>query len=331
MEDVLNKNVGIVFSIASLLVFYTYLKEETDSSKPRSPASIPANYASFKGCEKQELLWDKALSSIHQKLPDYQRMGLAQLVAMAQQELHLKESFYSDFAPEGWKKYLHRRGALAKIKVVAKNNKYTGLFQGAPCGLLRLSLTYKTAGSKPVAPGLALKVLRDGTHSSNISALVSLDGQAKDYNFFKNAMSNIVPMGKDFGQKIVHNLFRRVSNYPEEMLVSDMAKIDSDGLKESRLVTPRQLFFVPGPSLQFLSLEHDVRNDFLKIPAGTMIYKIFAVSDKYVDFNYSNYSDEMATTFLKDSEYVADIVSTSEFIASEFGDDGIFFRHQLRP
>ena len=302
-----------------------------ETQNPRLPASIPNNYEALSACEKQDILWNKVQATTYQELPEYRPVGIAQLVAMSRQELTTKGNLHSDFAPEGWKKYLHRRGALAKVKIVAKNNNYSGIFQGAECALLRLSLTYKTTKSRPVAPGLALKVLRDKTYSANISALVSLEGQGRDFNFFKYPMSNIVPMGEGIGQKIIHKIFRSVSHYPEELLANDMALIDSRGEKAANLIAPRQIFFVPSSELNFSSDEHDVRKDFLNIPEGSVIYQIHVVSDKYSSFNYLNYTAENVSSFLKDSIHVADIVTTSDFFASEFGDDGIFFRHQLRP
>jgi hypothetical protein len=220
---------------------------------------------------------------------------------------------------------------MAKIKVVSLSPKYTGVFQGADCGLLRLSLTYRAAGERPVAPGLALKVLRDGSPSANISALVSLEGQGKDFNFFKNPMSNIVPISDGFGQKLVHKIFRSVSGYPEELVANDMALIDAQGRKSEKVVSPRQIFFIPKADLKFSSDEHDVREDILSIPAGSTIYQLHILADKYLDYDYSKYSPTDVEKFVKESEHVADLVTTSEFLASEFGDDGIFFRHQIRP
>lgn len=325
------KTLTLTFCLLLAGVF-AVLKFDSSAESPRAPASIPHNYEALTGCEKQDALWDKIQSSIYKDLPDYKKLGLPQLVGMGMQALKLKGNLQSDYAPDGWKKYLHRRAAIAKVKILSVSGKYTGIFQGADCALLRLSLTYKTAGSKPVAPGIALKVLRDRVPSANVSALVSLDGQGKDFNFFKNPMSNIVPTGKDIGQKLVHGMFSRTSKYPEELVLQHMAEISSLGKKSSRIVTPRQLFFVPAKSVKsFSSNEHDVRDDFLSIPEGTVIYHLYALSEKYKNFDYSNYTPDMVAKFVTESEHIADIISTSEFAASEFGDDGIFFRHQLRP
>lgn len=317
--------------LVSAFSLTTYFLMDSEPSSPRSPASIPGNYESLKACDKQDIIWSEVEKTQYKSLPEYKKFGLPQILGMSIQKLSVKGNLHADFAPQGWKKYLHRRGVMAKVEIVPKSRKYTGIFEGAECALLRLSLTYRPVGERPVAPGLALKVLRDGQPSANVSALVSLDGQDKDFNFFKNPMSNIVPTGTSLGQKLVHKLFKRVSHYPEELVVEDMASLDSQGEKEQSVVSPRQLFFIPNETLKFSSEEHEVREDIMTIPEGTIVYKIYAVTEKYKDFNYGEYTPEKVTEFLKESEYVGDIVSTSRFLASDFGDDGIFFKHQIRP
>jgi hypothetical protein len=313
-----------------VVLIFSWVEFMVEPPGTRAPAS-PSNYDGLGACQKQDLLWEKVKATSYQELPDFRKFGALELLALSRQEIALKGRHPSDFAPQGWKKLIHGRGALAKVKIVPRNQRYTGIFQGADCALLRLSITFKPSGNKPVAPGLALKVLRDGAGSANISALVSLSGQEKDFNFFKFPLSNIVPTGHDFGQKIVHKIFSKVSGSPEELLANDMAKIDSHGQASREIVAPRQLFFVPQEGLKFASEEHDVRKDFLTIPAQTTIYRIHAASERERGFDYANYTPETAATFLKDSDYIADVVTTSEFIASEFGDDGIFFRHELKP
>lgn len=298
-------------------------------------STAPNDYESKKACEKQDILWQNIEDTTYQTLPELRTFGLKEMIQLGMQAIGEKGRRQSDFAPPGWYKYLHARGAIAKVKIIAKNSQYSGVFQGADCALLRLSLTYRTAENSvlpdmPVAPGLALKILRDGIHSANVSALVSLDGQGRDFNFFTNPMSNIVPIGDKLGQKGVHKIFRKVSSYPEELRLEHMAKIDSRGQSVAEVAAPRQIFFVPS-RLNFPSQEHEIRYDFLTIKPNTLIYKIYAYPIEYQDFNYTDYNAEKAAEFLSKSEHIADIVTTSAFVASEFGDDGIFFRHQLRP
>lgn len=318
-----------------LVVFITYVVVEVvaDPQSRRMPAAAPANYDSLSACEKQTVLWSEIEKSAHdtKNLPAFKKFGLLEILGLAAQELSTKNQNYSDFAPTGWKKYLHARGAIAKVKMVPGNHSYTGVFEGTDCALIRLSLTYKVTGSRPVAPGLALKVLRTDQPSANVSALVALNGQGKDFNFFKNPMSNIVPMGSSFGEKWVHAIFKSYSDYPEELRVDDMATYDSAGNKAATVVAPRQLIFVPNQELGFSSAEHDIREDLLSIPSGTILYKVYAVNQRLKDYDYSKYSLNDLPNFLQDAQFVADIVTTSPFIASEFGDFGILFRHQIRP
>lgn len=311
--------------------FCIFFAMDMDLSGPRSPASIPSNYDSMKACEKQEVLWEQIRSTSYTKeLPDYPKFGALQLLGMSLQELSTKGKRHSDFAPDKWKKYLHRRGSIAKVKLVPHSDKYTGIFNGFDCGLLRLSLTYRPKSPRAFAPGLALKVLRNGTHSANISALVSLNGQEFDFNFFKYPMSNIVPMSSNFGQKMVHKVFKRISDFPEELVVNHMSEVDAEGNKIETVVSPRQLFFVPGDGLNFSFEDHDVRKDFHGISTGTVVYKVYAAPEKYRNYDYADYKEEMKESFVQESEHIADIVTTSEFMSSDFGDDGIFFRHQFR-
>jgi hypothetical protein len=316
-----------VLAIASVVAF---MDSSDESSSLRLPASTPANYSSLSACEKQSVLWNLIQESAYKELPDYKALGPKEIFEMGRQEVAIKGSRFDDFAPQGWKKFLHARASITKVKIVPHQSKFSGLFQGADCGLLRLSLTSAVKLGRPVAPGLALKILRDGTYSTNVSALVSLDGQDQDFNFFQYSMSNIVPIGKSIGQKWVHRIFLNASPYPEELRIREFAEMDQHGRKSAEVVFPRQVFFVPSKKLIFPSISHDVRKDFATIPANTVIYQIRAVSDKHKDFVYADYGPEDVKVLLEDSELVADIVTTSEFIASSFGDDGIFFRHQLK-
>lgn len=314
----MKKNIFIISLIGFVVIcagVYAFINELVEPPALRTPASHPANYESLKACEKQNVLWQKIQETrvTTLPLPELRKFGFFQFLAMTRQELEIKGQNVSDFAPAGWKKLIHSRGAVAKVKLEITDKHYSGVFSGAECALLRLSLTFKPGGSKGVAPGLALKVLRDGTHSANISALYGIDGQGEDFNFFRNTLSNIVDPGKTFGAKMMHNLFEKASPFPEEIKIEDMALIDAAGKQVTNPVIPRRIFFVPTMTNQFLSSEHDVREDFLKIPAGTALYEI-----------------HLASPDGKDLRKVGHLVTTSEFTSSEFGDSGLFFRHQFK-
>ncbi len=291
---------------------------------------LPAQYEQLKGCEKQELLWDKVLKTKHEKLPKYEKFGFIQVVKMSFQSMKKKVNNFSDVSPKGWKKYLHRRGAMAKVKFVPENSEFSGIFQGAECALLRLSLTFDPK-KRGVAPGLALKVFRDKVHSANISALYALKGQGKNYNFFSNPLSNIVPTGSGFGAKLVKKIFEKVTDKAEQLKVDDMSFYNTKGLKNIKSKTPVQLFFVPiySKKSQIKSTPHDIREDLLKIPQGTRLYEVRALGPEFSKVDYSKYKVPMIPNYVKVSKKIGEIITTSEFLASSFGDDGILFRHEV--
>lgn len=331
-----SKKIALITFCGLLLVALAlFLADGDDASvedeNPRELAST-SEYEAMDGCAKQDVLWSriKATEYPKDKLPDFKNFGPVELFKLSQQAIAHKGHHHSDFTVKGWQKFLHARGVIAKVKIVPRSGNYTGIFQGAECALLRLSLTFKPGLLTGVAPGLALKVLRDRTNSANVSALVSLAGQGKDHNFFRHPMSNIVPIDYDFPKTIVHNIFAKVTRYPEELLVSDMAKTDARGRRAQPVVAPRQLFFVPDRGLSFSSDEHDVRDDIRKIPANTLVYRIYAAPEKRDTFDYRTYKKEDVPGFIDEAQHVADIVTTSEFVASSFGDGGIFFRHEIR-
>lgn len=320
------------------IALFTTFKIATESdSEIRAPSSIPEPYEALSASAKKNVLWKKVVESEYKYFPPFKGFGLIELYKMSKQSIELKSKNTSDFAPGKWIKYIHRHGSVAQVKfIAASDSPYTGLFRGAEHGLIRLSLTYKPEKDvlleKPVAPGLALKLFRDGQSSSNISALVSLNGQGHDYNFFSKAMSNIVPMGSSWGQKKVHNIFKRASSYPEQLALKHFAESDSTAKIESEPKYPTQIFFIPDESLNFAHDPHDVREDFAKIPEGTRIYKVHALVDIEENFNYSqNYNEDDIDKFVKKSVHIGDIFTTSNFVASEFGDAELFFRHEVHP
>lgn len=296
--------------------------------------TIPANYEQLAGCEKQNILWNQIEQTTHRELPEYKRLGAKEVAKMALQRMTYKTDRQSDFAPEGWIKYLHQKGAVAKVSFKrTEDNKYSGVFQGFDCGLIRLSITYKPTRRKAFAPGLALKVLRDGVPSANISALYALNGQEDDYNFFKNPLSNIVPRGKSIGEKAIHRIFSKVTPYPEELLLNHFGRHNQRGEVQLQSHTPRQIFFQAPNDLRnkFRSSSHDVREDFLSLEKGTLLYRVYALphhlkSDDYVE----EYSLEDIPEYLASSIHIGDLYLESEFKASEFGDTGILFRHEIR-
>lgn len=294
-------------------------------------------YEPLKACEKQKVLWKEIERTKYKSLPDFENVGPVEVLKMRIKEVYEKANKQGDFSPKGWHKYLHRRGTTATVKIVAReNNSYTGVFEGADCALLRLSLTYKPSekNEKPVAPGMALKVFRNDTYSANVSALYTLEGQEYDYNFFKNPLSNIVPINKGWKFKAVHWAFSKVTDFPEELGLDHLAKWNAKGIMAEKMNAPRQIFFVPNEKVSTPSEKHDIRESIAKIEPGTKLYTIYALPNKteemnYRDFDYYHYKNEDIEKFKSAAIPIADVITTSPFVASSFGDTGIFYRHEV--
>ena len=57
------------------------------------------------------------------------------------------------------------------------NHKFTGMFEGADTGLIRLSVAAPVDKKGPLMiPSLAIKLLRDQYDSANVVAMPSMDG-----------------------------------------------------------------------------------------------------------------------------------------------------------
>jgi hypothetical protein len=281
--------------------------------------SLPEDYLSWTAHQKQEFLWkEKILKSKYDELPPLKKIDI---IGLFLTPLKSKMDSQLDEVPPNWKKAIHAHGSVAKIKFIPTNStNFTGLFKGAEYGLLRLSVTGNPS-DRGFAPGLALKLLVDGHPSGNFSALVSLTGQGKNHNLFANELSNIVPVVKEFGPVFINLIFSRVTRYPTKLYLEDLAEINQKGEKESNPYYPAQVFLVPNPKVQFDETPHDFRNDLATIPAGTVLFSIYAVDSEAM-------KETNPIKLRQQAQLIGSIETTSEFISSFYGDSQLFFRHQ---
>jgi len=290
---------------------------------------LPADYESWTAAKKQDLIWQqRILASRYDTLPPLKKIDVIGLFFTF---LSIKMDRLSDEAPRKWNKAIHAHASVAKVKLIpTQNSPFTGLFKGADYGLLRLSLTGDPS-DRGFAPGLALKLLVDGQPSENVSALVSLTGQGNNYNFFANELSNIVPAENDLGSKLINSIFRRVSKFPRKLYLQGFAQIDQTGHLEPNPFYPYRLFLVPNPNLQFPEQPpHDFRDDLATIPAGTCLFSLYAVVPQNVgDENADQNADIIdEPSYRQNAQLIGHLETTSEFVASYYGDSQLFFRHQ---
>lgn len=179
-------------------------------------------------------------------------------------------------------KFIHSVGTHGKAVFESNGkHKYTGIFQGANHGIVRLS-----AGNKPSAdnilPGMALKFLRDGIDSANLVAMYSGDGQ-KSKNFFENSFTTQVPNVENILFKIASAKFAMSTKFVNIVGLSDWAKHDEYGNTIPDEVFPHMLTFVPHPDVAHLFPSDIGGKDPMiyiqqleTIPENAILYNVFA-------------------------------------------------------
>ena len=291
-----------------------------------APIDFPtfnADYESWSGSKKQRFIWtERILPSKYPSLPPLEGIDIPGLFFTLMRK---KMDRQSDEAPKRWKKAIHARGAVAKVDYVPDpDSGFSGLFAGDPsCGLIRLSVTRDPA-NRPFAPGLALKLFVDGRHSENFSALVSLTGQGNNHNIFANEYSNVVPVVREIGPKIINLMFARVSKHPTKLYVEDLAKVDCHGLPVEHPIFPTQLYLVPNPAIAFSEAPgRDFRTDLATLEPGVLLFTMHATPPSEIG------DSELNSSRLREkARPIGELKLTSTIVASEFGDNRLFFRHQ---
>lgn len=290
--------------------------------------NMPADYEKWSGQAKADHLWVNGAQRTQYKttMPNLVPVDIGGLISSI---LWKKVQTRTDVAPAGYKKPIHPYGAMAKVKFIpVANNGYTGLFQGADHGLLRLSVT-GLPSDRGFAPGLAWKVLVDGKPSENVSALYTLSGQGQNHNFFANELSNYVSpeVNETLGTTA---LFSAVSTKPTLVMMNDMAEVTQKGVAVLTPKAPTQIYFVPRPEVKtkFSTAAHDFRYDLATLGAGSKLYDVYAttmeIKTSILPSTNSRYASERRASAKK----IGELELTSPMIVSAFGDTGVFFKHQ---
>ena len=226
----------------------------------------------------------------------------------------------SDEMPLGRKRVIHTFGSIAKVRFeTLPGVPFTGLFESGGIGLIRLSLA---AQGGTFTPGFGLKILVSGQPSVNFQAMYSLDGQGEDHNFFAHRFSNIVAPPESFALKVGAQAFaaaiHSLPGAPENertLPLEEAAAIRADGATVAHVIAPYEIEFWPTKAAASFTPSQDdldVRERLAAIPMGTQLYEVTARDRQ------GNRSG------------VGRIVTDSPIIASQYGDETIFFQHQSR-
>ncbi len=291
--------------------------------------NIPDNYDSLAACDKQQILWENGALRTEYAAGERPDLVPVDILGLVDSVLWKKVQDVTDVAPPGYEKPIHPYGAMAKVSYISEpNHDFTGVFQGNECGLLRLSVTGDPS-DRGFAPGLAWKTLIDGKNSENVSALYTLSGQGNNHDFFANELSQYVPA--EVNETIATTaLFSLVSSKPTTLSLEGMAEVNENGTFANDTHEPKQIYFVPTNEVKNLFSEnpHDFRDDLVTLPVGTKIYDVYATDKRIRTSVFGWLNRRWAEDRRNDAEKIGSIYLTSEFITSQFGDTGIFFKHQ---
>lgn len=275
-------------------------------------------------------IWNKILQTKYAEIPPYHDTGFFKKLKLLCPSFAEKAITHTgDEMIPGREKHIHSSGSVIKVSFVPeKDHPFTGIFaSGSEHALMRVSLA-KAAEKNMIIPGIALKFFIDGKDSQNIMAMYSLGGQTSR-GFFDNNMSNRVPVPQniDFAQRQLDKSFRKamknldIKGEPNELPVKHLASITSDGSLVEHVVAPHKLHFVVSYEAKRLTENTQISEDFRTILDGKgekmPLFFVFAEFDQ----NVPNADKTMYR--------VGTIIGESSFVASQYGDEVLYFQHHF--
>jgi hypothetical protein len=169
------------------------------------------------------------------------------------------------------------------------------------------------AGGNSFTPGIATKYLVDGRPSVNTHAIESVDGQGSDLDWWHATPSNVTPPPRSFGLMLAQQLLTLVKREPGHLQLDHLAAISPDGTRIASPRAPYQIEYHPHGDIDARfgnSARADFRIELRRVPAGTVIYDIYARPSP----------DAPATK-------IGEMKTTSALLASGNGDYQLFFQH----
>jgi len=278
-----------------------------------------AEYLTLSAMEKMRRIWSNCMMNTS-SAPWYSKLEMLGMVTEAMCPTFREQGdelpWEKGLALYGWRrKYIHTVGAVGQVEWRnIGGHPYTGIFQGATQGIVRLSLAKQpSSSSNNTVPGLALKFLRNGMDSANLVAMYSVHGQ-ESWNFFKNIFTNHIP---PVGLSMLHLglKFSQATNNIQQVGLSDWSMYGEEGTMVSEPIFPYRLSFRPTGEFVFPDLYvHPFTEDLTSIPSGSTLYEVWAL-DKPSQLGGVE-------------KHIGDLVLVSNITTSLWGDTSMFFRHQ---
>jgi hypothetical protein len=279
-------------------------------------AYLPHDFESRDAEEKLTILWQKVIASRYPVLPDLRRpAGVLPAIRLVGGLLrHGRRTFSARTdVLEPRTKLSHPFGVVAAAEFRADpGTRAGGVLDGAPI-LVRLSISGDPEQGG-FSPAMTVKFLITGFPSVNLHLTTSIDGQEGDRDFFRDPLTNILPPPSSPAGRLSRPLLARIIRQedPFRMDVDHLAFRDRSGAISYHSKPPYQVIFRPRLTIPPQTAD-DFREALTKIPASSELYEAWV--------RYAGDGPQIRA---------GAVVTSSEFVASEFGDRVLHFHHRRR-
>lgn len=285
-------------------------------------SELPEDYVGLSAAEKLDLLWERVSAAPYE--PD----ALPAAVPGPLGRRHLFRAKYdagsfthvSDVLPPGREKLIHRWGTCARVRVeVDQPRSFTGFLETGGVGLIRFS---DALGGPEFVPTLALKIPVDGKPSLNFFANPGERRSPKDRDFLSKMFSNGTPAPKGALATLLAGRFEAGAAslgatrvYANYLPLHHLAGAHVDGSEVGSPVVPDRLELRATAEAHAAYAEGvDFRLGLAALEPGTRVFEI-SVAERI------------------DAEAVplGHLTLDTRPVASSFGDDRLFFQHDVGP
>lgn len=205
---------------------------------------------------------------------------------------------------------------------MSSSSPFTGVLKAGNTGhgLVRMGSALPVDEKSGVVPGLGIKFMRSKVPSASFVSLVSLSPLPNnEYNFFADTFSNHIPPAEGLAATALAKKFTQKSGCPTQVGLSDVCKYDSDGNTADKPVFPYELTqrskVVQFPSTPITQAQ--LQEQLISITEGTPLFEVGYFTDP------KHAQSGVPATVL------GTMVTDGPCVNSLFGDESLFFKHQL--
>ncbi|MDC3961174.1 hypothetical protein [Polyangium jinanense] len=284
--------------------------------------SLPDGYSLLRAEEKLDALWARVSSDPYPEgaLPTSVPgpWGRRKLFSTAFNRGSFELS--GDELPPDRPKLVHTYGTCARVTLkITAELPYTGVLAKGGSALLRFS---DAKGGGSFAPSIALKFFVTGKPSLNFLGLPNDYREKGDLRCFSSVYCNSTVPAKEFDTKLVQAAFQKAANslggtrlYSVYLPLHHLAGMGADGATADNPVVPDRIEFHPTAEAKRACPDtSDFRLSLGRVPAGIKLFDV-----------------HVAPKIDQPTKPLGELWLDSAFVASKYGDERLFFAHDVGP